>query len=320
MVVTGGLGFIGSSVARRLVREGAKVSVVDNLNPQYGGNRFNIADIESDLTVRIGDIRDPGVMESLLEGCDYLFNLAAQTSHMGSMQEPHVDLQINAVAQLSIVEAARKLSPKIKIIYASTRQLYGRPKYLPVDEAHPIRPTDVNGVSKLAGEQFHLLYNDVYGIRATVLRLTNTYGPGMRIKDARQTFIGIWVRRLLEKQSIRSSAMACSCATSLTSTVPSMRCYARASSRDVDGKVFNLGSRDAHQSQGSRAPDGEPRLRRLGGARAVPAGAQGHRHRRLFFGSGGFRAGERLVRRGRARRGAAPDARVLPEVNFNQYV
>ena len=203
ILITGGLGFIGSNLALALVAQGAKVTLVDSLIPQYGGNPFNIEDIRDKVTVNVCDVRDPFAMAYLLQGKDYMFNLAGQTSHMDSMSDPQTDLDINATAQLSILEACRKANPGIKIVFASTRQLYGKPDYLPVDEKHPIRPVDVNGINKLAGEWYHLLYNNVYGIRACALRLTNTYGPGMRVKDARQTFLGIWVRLLLEGKPIK---------------------------------------------------------------------------------------------------------------------
>jgi dTDP-glucose 4,6-dehydratase/UDP-glucose 4-epimerase len=119
------------------------------------------------------------------------------------MTDPQTDLDINASAQLSILEACRRANPGVRLVFASTRQLYGRPDYLPVDEKHPIRPVDVNGINKLAGEGYHLLYSSVHGIRSSVLRLTNTYGPGMRVKDARQTFLGIWIRQLLEGKTIK---------------------------------------------------------------------------------------------------------------------
>ncbi len=203
VLITGGLGFIGSNLARRLVVEGANVTLVDSLIPQYGGNLFNIQDIESKVLVNICDVRDPHAMKYMVRNKDYLFNLAGQTSHIDSMTDPKTDLDINASAQLSILETCRNVNPDIKIIFASTRQIYGKPDYLPVDEKHPIRPVDVNGINKLAGEWYHLLYNNVYGIRACALRLTNTYGPGMRVKDARQTFLGIWVRLLLENKPIK---------------------------------------------------------------------------------------------------------------------
>lgn len=196
-LITGGLGFIGSHLARRLVQEGHQVTVIDSLIPQYGGNLVNVADICDKITVNISDVRDPFATRELLKGVDWVFNLAGQTSHADSMTDPYTDLDINAKSQLSLLEAVRDVNPEAIVIFASTRQLYGRPQYLPVDEAHPIRPVDVNGVNKLAGEQFHLLYHDVYGIRSCALRLTNTYGPAMRVKDARQTFLGIWIRQLL---------------------------------------------------------------------------------------------------------------------------
>ena len=203
ILITGGLGFIGSNLARSLVMQGANITLIDSLFPQYGGNRFNIHDIQNKVIVNVCDLRDSFAMEDLIQGKDYLFNLAGQTSHLDSMNDPHTDLEINAAAQLSILEVCRKENPDIKIVFASTRQLYGKPDYLPVDEKHPIRPVDVNGINKLAGEWYHLLYNNVYGIRACALRLTNTYGPGMRVKDARQTFLGIWVRLLIEGRPVK---------------------------------------------------------------------------------------------------------------------
>lgn len=203
VLITGGLGFIGSNLARRLVSAGAKVTVVDSLIPTYGGNLFNIFDIKDKVTCNISDVRDPHAMAYLIQDQDFLFNLAGQTSHMDSMTNPQADLDINAAAQLAILEACRSSNPDIKLLFASTRQLYGKPDYLPVDELHPIRPVDVNGINKLAGEWYHLLYNNVYGIRACALRLTNTYGPAMRVKDARQTFLGIWVRSLIDGNPIK---------------------------------------------------------------------------------------------------------------------
>ena len=155
ILITGGLGFIGSNLARRLVQLGADVTLVDSLIPQYGGNLFNIHDFKDQVTVNICDVRDPFAMKYLVKEKDYLFNLAGQTSHLDSMSDPQTDLDINASAQLSILESCRQANPEIKIIFASTRQLYGKPDYLPVDEKHPIRPVDVNGINKLAGEWYH---------------------------------------------------------------------------------------------------------------------------------------------------------------------
>ena len=203
VLISGGLGFIGSNLADRLVGDGAQVTIVDSMIPEYGGNMRNIHGISDKITVNFSDVRDPFSINQLISEQDYLFNLAGQTSHLDSMEEPFTDLDINAKAQLSILEACRKHNPDIRIIFASTRQIYGKPKYLPVDEKHPCHPVDVNGINKMAGEWYHILYHDVYGIPTSVLRLTNTYGPRMRIKDARQTFLGIWIRNLLEKKPIQ---------------------------------------------------------------------------------------------------------------------
>src|SRR5512139_1894366 len=202
ILITGGLGFIGSNLARRLADAGAHLILVDSLIPDYGGNLFNIDGYSGRVTVNIADVRDEYSMDYLVQGQDILFNLAGQTSHLDSMRDPYTDLEINVRSQLSILEACRKQNPGIKIVYASTRQFYGKPDYLPVDERHLLHPTDVNGVNKMAGEWYHIVYNNIYGIRATSLRLTNTYGPRMRVKDARQTFLGIWLKQVLSGEPI----------------------------------------------------------------------------------------------------------------------
>lgn len=242
VLVTGGLGFIGSNLARALVTQGAMVTLVDSLIPQYGGNPYNIDDIRNQVTVNVCDVRDQFAMAYLLQGKHYLFNLAGQTSHMDSMSDPQTDLDINATAQLSILEACRKANPGIKIVFASTRQLYGKPDYLPVDEKHPVRPVDVNGINKLAGEWYHLLYNNVYGIRACALRLTNTYGPGMRVKDARQTFLGIWVRLLIEGKPIKvfGDGLQLRDFNYVDDCVEAL--LLAGASDTANGKVYNLGS------------------------------------------------------------------------------
>lgn len=198
VAVTGGVGLIGAALARRLVDLGSRVLLIDSMVPEGGGNFANIAAIRERVQVNIADIRDAQAMRHLLAERDFLFDLAAQTSHLDSMNLPFDDHAINATAQLQLLETCRAVAPKAVIVHAGTRQIYGRPKYLPVDEAHPIQPTDVNGVNKMAGESFHLMFNSAYGINSRSLRLTNVYGPGMRIKDARQNFLGIWLRRVVQ--------------------------------------------------------------------------------------------------------------------------
>jgi nucleoside-diphosphate-sugar epimerase len=198
VMITGGGGLIGSALARRLVALGAEVLILDSMVPEGGGNFANIADIREQVRLNIADIRDEAALRYLLPGQDFLFDLAGQTSHLESMTAPEHDLAVNCTAQLRLLELCRTLVPRVTIVHAGTRQIYGRPEYLPVDERHPLRPPDVNGVNKMAGEAYHLLYHDAYGIDTRSLRLTNVYGPGMRIKDARQNFLGIWLRRALE--------------------------------------------------------------------------------------------------------------------------
>jgi UDP-glucose 4-epimerase len=240
VLITGGLGFIGSNLARRLVESGAKVTLVDSLIPEYGGSLFNVNGIEDRVRVNITDVRDRHSMAYLVRDQDYLFNLAGQTSHMDSMEDPYTDLEINCVAQLSILEACRKYSPAIKVVFASTRQIYGKPDYLPVNEKHLLRPVDVNGINKMAGEWYHILYNNVYGIRATALRLTNTYGPRMRIRDARQTFLGLWIRLLLEgKQFEVWDGQQLRDFNFVDDAVDAL--LAAAMSDEANGRAFNLG-------------------------------------------------------------------------------
>ncbi|MFL6530935.1 MAG: NAD-dependent epimerase/dehydratase family protein [Chthoniobacterales bacterium] len=201
-LISGGLGFIGSNLAARLLDLGADVTLVDSLLPNYGGNVFNIEAIRERVHVNISDVRNVHATHHLLRGQDYFFNLAGQTSHLDSMTDPMLDLEINCRAQLAMLEACRETNPEIKIVFASTRQIYGRPNKLPVDESHPLEPVDVNGINKMAGEKYHLLYSNVHGMRASVLRLTNTIGPRMRIKDARQTFLGVWIRQVLQGEAV----------------------------------------------------------------------------------------------------------------------
>ncbi len=240
VLITGGLGFIGSNLARALVTLGAKVTIVDSLIPEYGGNRRNLAGIAGRMRVHIADVRDWPKLPSLVRGQDFLFNLAGQTSHMDSMTDPQTDLDINGRAQLAILEACRLHNPGIRIVFASTRQIYGRPDYLPVDEKHPLRPVDVNGINKIAGESYHLLYSRVYGLRATALRLTNTLGPGMRVKDARQTFVGVWIRRLIEGEPFE--VWGGEQLRDFTYVGDAVEAFLLAASRpEAVGEVFNLG-------------------------------------------------------------------------------
>ncbi|MCL4263258.1 MAG: GDP-mannose 4,6-dehydratase [Anaerolineae bacterium] len=244
VLITGGLGFIGSNLARRLVELGAEVLLLDSLIPEYGGNLFNIASIQSQVRVNIADMRDEHGLRYLVQGQDYIFNLAGQVSHTDSMDNPYTDLEINARSQLSLLEACRHGNPQVNIIFASTRQFYGRAQYLPVDERHPIQPVDVNGINKLAGEWYHIVYHQVYGLKTVSLRLTNTYGPHMRIKDARQTFLGWWLRLLVEGKplTIYGDGLQVRDFNFVDDAVDAL--LMAALSEAANGQIYNLGSDD----------------------------------------------------------------------------
>jgi UDP-glucose 4-epimerase len=203
ILVLGGLGFIGSNLAIRLVALGADVTLVDSMLPQYGGNLQNIACIEGRCRMNFSDIRDQHSLAYLVRDVDVIYSLAGQTSHIDSMSDPITDLDINCRSQLSLLEACRAHNPQVKILYASTRQLYGRPHYLPVDENHPTVPVDVNGINKLAADAYYALYAKVYGMQCVSLRLTNTYGPRQHLRGDKQGFTGVFIRRAINREPIR---------------------------------------------------------------------------------------------------------------------
>jgi UDP-glucose 4-epimerase len=241
VLITGGVGFIGSNLARRLVELGSEVVLVDSLVPEYGGNLANIAGIEDAVRVNVSDVRDEHSLRSLIRGQDVLFNLAGQTSHVDSLHDPFTDLDINCRSQLSILETCRGFAPDAKVVFASTRQLYGRPRYLPVDEEHPLAPVDPNGVNKAAGESYHLVYGEVYGLRCCALRLTNTYGPRMRVKDDRQTFLGTWLRLAVEGEELLIFGDG-SQRRDFTFVDDAVNAFLLAGARpEADGEIFNVG-------------------------------------------------------------------------------
>ncbi len=241
VMITGGLGFIGSNLAHALVQLGADVLLVDSLIPDYGGNLFNIAGIESQVTVNIADVRQATTMNYLVRGRDVIFNLAGQVSHIDSMRDPQTDLAINCQSQLTMLEACRQHNPSAKVVYAGTRQIYGKPDRLPVDETHLVRPTDINGINKAAGEQYHIVYNNVFGVRACSLRLTNIFGPRQLIRHNRQGFIGWFIRTALEGGDIQIYGDG-SQLRDFVYVDDAADAFLRAGATDdVNGGVFNVG-------------------------------------------------------------------------------
>ncbi len=241
VLVTGGLGFIGSHLSKKLVELGADVTIVDSLIPEYGGNPYNVRDIADDVHINYSDIRDPWSIRHLAKGRDYIFNLAGQVSHIDSMKDPQTDLDINCRSQLSLLEACRENNPDTRIVFAASRQQYGRPQFVPVTEQHPLVPVDVNGINLVAGERYHLLYHDVYGIRAVSLRLTNTYGQHLLMKHDRQGFITTFIRLALEGKPIEvfGDGSQLRDFTYVSDAVDAF--LATAVTDDTYGEVFNVG-------------------------------------------------------------------------------
>lgn len=202
VLITGGLGFIGSNLAISLARAGANVEIYDSLVPGMGGNMFNIEPVRGDVKVTIADLRDKRKIKEAILGKDIIFNLAGTLSHVDSMEDPFFDLDVNCRAQLCLLEACRKYNDRVKIVFAGTRNQYGKAQYLPVDENHPLEPTDINGVNAIAGEKYHLMYDKVYGIRVVSLRMTNTFGPRHQMKHSRQGVLNWFIRLLMDKKTI----------------------------------------------------------------------------------------------------------------------
>jgi UDP-glucose 4-epimerase len=245
VLITGGLGFIGSNLARRLVDLGAKVLLIDSLIPDYGGNLFNIDGVADCVRVNIADVRQQSTMNYLVRNQEVIFNLAGQVSHIDSMRDPYSDLEINCRSQLTILEACRYNNPGTKVVFAGTRQIYGRPDSLPVTERHLVHPTDINGINKAAGEYYHLVYNNVFHVRACSLRLTNVYGPRQLIRHDRQGFIGWFIRLAIEGRTIQIYGDG-SQLRDFVYVDDAVDAFLRAGADDLcNGEVFNVGGDEA---------------------------------------------------------------------------
>lgn len=242
VLITGGLGFIGSNLGIELVSIGSCVTLLDAMVPGYGGNYFNIEKIKDKVKIYIADMRDEARMLRIVKGKDYIFNMAGSLSHIDSMKDPFTDLEINCKAQLSLLEACRKNNKEVKIIFAGTRSQYGRAKYLPVDENHPLCPTDINGINNISGESYHILYNNLHGIRAASLRLTNTYGPRHQMRHSRQGFLNWFIRLSLDDRmiDIYGKGNQLRDFNYIDDVVKAL--LKAGASEKTDGEVFNLGS------------------------------------------------------------------------------
>ena len=312
VLITGGLGFIGSNLARALVPLGAEVLLVDSLIPDYGGNLYNIHGIESQLKVNVADVRDANGIRYLVGNQDYLFNLAGQVSHIDSIEDPMTDLEINCTSQLSILEACRRVNPRVRIVFASTRQIYGKPVSLPADENHPIHPTDVNGINKASGEMYHQIYHQVHGLLTTSLRLTNTYGPRQLMKHNRQGFAGWFVRQVVMGEDILLFGDG-EQKRDFNYVDDVVRAFLIAATAEAAvGETYNLGAKPPTSLKDF------PRAPLRGGGqesglhtRSLSRGASQDRHRGLLYGLQPHRVAFGLVAPDLAARGLVPHRRLL---------
>ncbi|NCN98867.1 NAD-dependent epimerase [Candidatus Pacearchaeota archaeon CG10_big_fil_rev_8_21_14_0_10_35_219] len=202
VLITGGLGFIGSNLAKKCLELGADVTILDNLMDDTGSNLFNIEEIKEKIEFIRGDIRDRDLMEEVVKNKDIIFNLAAQVSPVLSMENPYLDIDINCKGQITVLEACRKNNPGVKIIYSGTRTQTGAVKSGIIDENCEDNPSDIYGAGKLAGEIYHLIYNKVYGIKTCSLRFTNIYGEKAQIKNPKYGVINWMIGRAVSGNSL----------------------------------------------------------------------------------------------------------------------
>jgi len=202
VLITGGLGFIGSNLARRLVDLGAKVTILDNLLKLGGGNISNVKDIMKKIKIIRKDVRDWSAVKNAVQSKEFVFHLAAQVDQTTAMKNPKLDVEINCGGTLNILEACRLYNTKAKIVYTSSRVVVGEPVYLPVDEEHPTNPKNIYGINKLAAEKYCILYNKVYDSQTTVLRLSNVYGPRAQLRHPHYGVLNLFIGYALTSRTI----------------------------------------------------------------------------------------------------------------------
>jgi len=242
VMITGGLGFIGSNLAHELVKLKSKVLIIDSLSPLYGGNMFNVSEIKDKCEIVIEDVRNQSLMNRLVKRQDFIFNLTGQVSHIDSLEDPLQDLESNCRTHLVLLEACKNYNPKVKIVFAGTRGQYGKPVYLPVDEKHPMNPIEINGINKMAAEAYHLLYYRNYGLKTTSLRLTNAYGQRHQMKNSKQGFLNWFIRLAIDDKWIKIFGDG-EQQRDFTHVEDVVKAFLiSAVSKKADGQVFNLGS------------------------------------------------------------------------------
>ncbi|MBI2065655.1 MAG: SDR family NAD(P)-dependent oxidoreductase [Candidatus Zambryskibacteria bacterium] len=202
VLITGGAGFIGSSLAHALIELGAKVTIIDAMLPLYGGNMFNLEEIKEKIKFIKGDIRDKELVNDLVRDKDFIFDLAAQVSYIDSKDLPFLDLDINCLGRLTVLEAVKDTAPAARLIFPSSRMVYGKIHSTPVKEDHPTAPLSIYGIHKLTGEKYYRYYHDTFGLDTLVVRLPNPYGTRQQMKHSKYSIVGWFLRQALDGGTI----------------------------------------------------------------------------------------------------------------------
>jgi len=242
VLITGGAGMIGSTIAHLAVAQGAQVSILDAMLPLYGGNRFNLRGILDEVRFIEGDIRDLDLMRRVVPGCDYIFSLAGQVSYVDSNTEPLLDLDINCKGHLQVLEACRRENPQAKLLFASSRFVYGRIEYNPVDENHPFNCLSIYGIHKLAGEKYYRFYHEAYGLKTVSVRIANPYGPRQQMKHSKYGIVNWFIRLALDGQPLTVFGDGQQHRDYIYNKDLAEGCIALMLSPETEGQVYNLGS------------------------------------------------------------------------------
>jgi UDP-glucose 4-epimerase len=242
MLITGGAGMIGSTIAHLAVAQGAQVTILDAMLPLYGGNLYNLRGILDEMQFIQGDIRDLDLMMRVVPGYDYIFNLAGQVSYVDSNTDPLLDLDINCKGHLQVLEACRRANPGAKLLFASSRFVYGRIEYNPVDENHPFNCLSIYGIHKLAGEKYYRFYHEAYGLNTVSVRIANPYGPRQQMKHSKYGIVNWFIRLALEGQPLTVFGDGQQRRDYIYNEDLAAACVALMLSPGTAGQVYNLGT------------------------------------------------------------------------------
>jgi nucleoside-diphosphate-sugar epimerase len=242
VLITGGAGMIGSTIAHQAVAQGARVSILDAMLPLYGGNLFNLQGILPQVRFIQGDIRDLDLMRRVVPGYDFIFSLAGQVSYVDSNTDPLMDLEINCKGHLQVLEACRLENPRARLLFASSRFVYGRIEYNPVDEGHPFNCLSIYGIHKLAGEKYYRFYQEAYGVPTVSVRIANPYGPRQQMKHSKYGIVNWFIRLALDGQPLTVFGDGLQRRDYIFNEDLAAGCIALMLSPGTEGQVYNLGT------------------------------------------------------------------------------